>query len=224
MVATMATSFSAVMAATPPDTLVQAWQMDDIISLDPAEVFELSASEILGNTYERLITYDIKDVSKISGQVAESWTVSPDGKTFTFKLKPNKKFASGSPITAEDVVYSLHRAVSLDKSPAFILGQFGLTKDNVKDKIKQTGPLELTVEVDKAYAPTLVLYCLGNSVASIVEKKVLVQNEKDGDWGYNWLKTKYAGSGPYIMRDWKANEVLVLERNPNYESRPPSPA
>ncbi|MDF2971324.1 MAG: transporter substrate-binding protein [Microvirga sp.] len=116
MVTVMATSFSAVQAATPADTLVQAWQMDDIISLDPAEIFELSASEINGNTYERLITYDIKDVSKISGQVAESWTVSPDGKTYTFKIKPNKKFASGSNITAEDVVYSLHRAVSLDKS------------------------------------------------------------------------------------------------------------
>ncbi|MFL5159468.1 MAG: ABC transporter substrate-binding protein, partial [Microvirga sp.] len=221
MVATMATSFSAVMAATPPDTLVQAWQSDDIISLDPAEVFELSASEILGNTYERLITYDIKDVSKISGQVAESWTVSPDGKTYTFKIRPNRKFASGNPITAEDVVYSIQRAVALDKSPAFILGQFGLTKDNVKDKVKQTGPLEMTFEVDKPYAPTLVLYCLGNSVASIVEKKQLVQNEKDGDWGYNWLKTKYAGSGPFIMRDWKANEVTVLERNPNYEKKTP---
>lgn len=221
MVATMATSFSAVMAATPADTLVQAWQSDDIISLDPAEVFEFSASEIIGNTYERLISYDIKDVSKISGQVAESWTVSPDGKTYTFKIKPNRKFASGNPITAEDVVYSLHRAVALDKSPAFILGQFGLTKDNVKDKVKQTGPLEMTFEVDKAYAPTLVLYCLGNSVASIVDKKLLVQNEKDGDFGYNWLKTKYAGSGPYIMRDWKANEVLVLERNPNYEKKTP---
>ena len=81
MVTVMATSFSAVQAATPPDTLVQAWQMDDIISLDPAEIFELSASEINGNTYERLITYDIKDVSKISGQVAESWTVSPDRKS-----------------------------------------------------------------------------------------------------------------------------------------------
>ena len=56
--------------------------------------------------------------------------------------------------------------MALDKSPAFILGQFGLTKDNVKDKVKQTGPLEMTFEVDKAYAPTLVLYCLGNSVAS----------------------------------------------------------
>src|SRR3954468_4349454 len=114
MATTMATSFAAVQAATPADTLVQAWQSDDIISLDPAEVFELSASEINGNTYERLITYDIKDVSKISGQVAESWTVSPDGKTYTFKIKPNRKFASGNPITAEDVVYSIQRAVALD--------------------------------------------------------------------------------------------------------------
>jgi peptide/nickel transport system substrate-binding protein len=221
MVTTMATSFTAVKAATPPDTLVQAWQIDDIISLDPAEVFEFTASEIMGNTYERLINYDLKDVSKIYGEVAESWTVSPDGKTFTFKVRPNKKFASGNPITAEDAVFSLQRAVILDKSPAFILGQFGLTKDNVKDKIKQTGPMEFTMELDKPYAPTFVLYCLTATVASIVDKKVAMANEKDGDLGYNWLKTKYAGSGPFAIRDWKANEVVVLERNPNYEKKSP---
>ncbi|HVG49041.1 MAG TPA: ABC transporter substrate-binding protein, partial [Rubellimicrobium sp.] len=221
LVTTMATSFSAVMAATPPDTLVQAWQSDDIISLDPAEIFEFSSSEIAGNTYERLINYDPKDVSKIYGEVAESWTVSPDGKTFTFKIRQGKKFASGNPITAEDVIFSLQRAIILDKSPAFILGQFGFTKDNVKDKIKQTGPFELTMELDKAYAPTFVLYCLTSTVASVVDKKLAMQNEKDGDLGYNWLKTKYAGSGPYVIRDWKANEVLVLERNPNYDKKTP---
>jgi peptide/nickel transport system substrate-binding protein len=106
MVTTMATSFTAVQAATPPDTLVEAWQFDDMISLDPAEVFEFSAAEIMGNTYERLINYEPDNVSKIYGEVAESWTVSPDGKTFTFKIKPNKKFASGNPITAEDAVFS----------------------------------------------------------------------------------------------------------------------
>src|SRR6478735_476307 len=221
MVAAMATSFSAVQAATPPDTLVQAWQIDDITSLDPAEIFEFSNSEIAGNTYERLINYDPKDVSKIYGEAAESWTVSPDGKTFTFKIRPNKKFASGNPMSAEDVVFSLQRAVLLDKSPAFIIGQFGLTKDNVKDKIKQTGPLEFTMELDKAYAPTFVLYCMTSTVASVVDKKLVMQNEKDGDLGYNWLKTKYAGSGPFAIRDWKANEVVVLERNPNYDKKPP---
>src|SRR3712207_1156746 len=150
--AAMATSPAAVKAATPPDTLVMAWQIDDIISLDPAEVFEFSAGEILGNTYERLINYDPKDVSKIYGEVAESWKVSGDGKTFTFKIRDGKKFASGNPVTAEDAVFSLQRAVLLDKSPAFILGQFGFTKDNVKDKIKQTGPYEFTMELDKPYA------------------------------------------------------------------------
>jgi len=221
MATTMATSFSAVKAATPPDTLVVAWQIDDVISFDPAEVFEFSAAEILGNTYERLINYDPKDVSKIYGEVAESWTVSADGKTFTFKVRPNKKFASGNPVTAEDVVFSLQRAVILDKSPAFILGQFGLTKENAKEKIKQTGPLELTVEVDKPYAPTFVLYSLTATVASVVDKKLAMQNEKDGDMGYNWLKTRYAGSGPFTLRDWKANEVVVLERNNNYDKKAP---
>ena len=48
-----------------------------------------------------------------------------------------------------------------------------------------------------------------------------MQNEKDGDMGYGWLKTKYAGSGPFAIRDWKANEVIVLERNPNFEKPTP---
>ena len=221
MATTMATSFGAVQAATPPDTLVHAWQIDDILSLDPGELFEFSAAEITGNTYERLVSYDYRDVSKISGEVAESWTVSPDGKTFTFKIRQGKKFASGNPLTAEDVAYSFQRAVALDKSPAFILGQFGLTKENVKDKVKQTGPFELTMELDKPYAPTFVLYCLTAPVASIVDKKLVAQNEKDGDFGNAWLKTHYAGSGPFTIRDWKANEVVVLERNNNYEKKTP---
>ncbi|MGO7845266.1 ABC transporter substrate-binding protein, partial [Rhizobium johnstonii] len=66
----------------------------------------------------------------------ESWSVSDDGLTYTLKLKSGLKFASGNPITAEDVAYSLERAVKLDKSPAFILTQFGLNGDNVTEKAK----------------------------------------------------------------------------------------
>lgn len=221
VLAAMTGATSAAMAATPADTLVLALAFDDTISLDPAEVFEIAPSEFIGNTYERLIGYDPADPSKVSGVVAESWTGSADGKTFTFKIRPDRKFASGNPITAEDVVFSLQRAVILDKSPAFIIGQFGLTKDNVKDKIKQTGPYELTIEVDKPYAPTFVLYCLTSTPAAVIDKKLVMQHEKDGDLGYNWLKTRYAGSGPFAIKDWRPNEVVVLERNPNYEHRTP---
>ena len=89
-------------AETPADTLIQAWSIDDIITLDPAEIFEFTASEIAGNSYETLIGYDPKDVSDIFGKAAESWTISEDGKTISFTMREGRTFASGNPITAED--------------------------------------------------------------------------------------------------------------------------
>ncbi|MEP6966192.1 MAG: ABC transporter substrate-binding protein, partial [Polaromonas sp.] len=209
------------LAATPKDTLVVAFAFDDIISMDPAEVFEISAGEIMGNTYDRLVRLDINDPSRLIGDVAKSWTVSTDGKTYTFEIKPGLKFASGNPLTADEVAWSLQRAVSLDKSPAFILTQFGFSKDNVKDKIKATGPLTLTLETDKAFAPTFVLNCLTANIGAIVDKKLLLTKELNGDWGYGWLKTNYAGSGPMKLREWRANEIVALERNDSYYGAKP---
>jgi len=203
-------------AATPKDTLVIAWAIDDIITMDPAESFEISAGEIMGNTYDRLIRFDISDPSKLLGDTAKTWSVSTDGKTYSFELKDGLKFASGNALTAEDVAFSLQRAVILDKTPAFILTQFGFTKDNVKDRIKQTGRLTLQLETDKAYAPTFVLNCLTANVAAIVDKKLVLSKEQNNDLGYGWLKTNYAGSGPLKIREWRANEILALERNDNY--------
>jgi peptide/nickel transport system substrate-binding protein len=211
-----------VWAETPPDTLIEASAIDDIISIDPAEVFEFTASELLANTYEPLIGYDIADVSKLHGVIAEKWEVSEDGKVYTFTIKPDRKFASGNPITAADPVYSLQRAVKLDKSPAFILTQFGLTADNVEQMVRQTGDLTFEIETDQAYAPTLVLYCLTSTVAYVVDKELVQSHEANGDFGYDWLKTGYAGSGPYTIREWRANDVVVMERNDNYSGEAPA--
>ncbi len=215
---------SVLTAETPADTFIQAWTLDDMISLDPAEVFEFSASEILGNSYEPIIGYDITDVSKIFGVVAESWTVSADGKTLSFTIRQGKKFASGNDIMADDVVFSLVRAVKLDKSPAFILGQFGLTPDNVETLVKQTGDYSFDFTMDQAYAPTFLLYCLTATVAMVVDKDLVMANEVDGDYGYNWLKTNYAGSGAFNIREWRANESVVMERNDNYDGPKPAMA
>lgn len=209
-------SVAAVQAATPADTLVLAWTFDDMITLDPAESFELSAGEVLGNTYDRLLRLDPNDPSKVIGDIAESWDVSEDGLTYTFKIREGQKFASGNPLTAEDVAYSLIRAVKIDKSPSFILTQFGLKADNVEEKIKATDANTLVITVDQSYAPSFVLNCLTADVAAVVDKKLVEENAKDGDYGYGWLKTNYAGSGPMKIRDWRANEIIVLERNDNY--------
>jgi peptide/nickel transport system substrate-binding protein len=214
------------LAETPADTLVQVWAMDDMISLDPAEAFELSTGEITGNTYDQLVRLDANDTTKIVGGIAESWTVSDDGLTYTFKLKPDLKFASGNPITAEDVAWSFERAVKLNKSPAFIVQQFGLTGDNVAEKAKATDPATFVFTVDKAYAPTFVLNCLTATVGAVVDSKLVKEHvaaatpsaeyKFDNDFGNGWLKTNYAGSGPYKTREWRANEAVVLERNDNY--------
>lgn len=209
----LAWGLSPLQAATPKDTLVQALAFDDIITMDPAESFEISAGEILGNTYDRLVRLNVANPSELVGDIAKSWTVSPDGKSYSFELKPGLKFASGNPITAEDVAWSLQRAVLLNKTPAFILTQLGLNKDNVAQRVKATGALTLTLETEKAFAPTLVLNCLTANVASVLDKKLLLSKESGGDMGYAWLKTNYAGSGPYKLREWRANEIIALERN-----------
>ncbi len=214
------------LSATPADTLVQAWAIDDIITLDPAESFEISPAEVLGNAYDRLIQLDISDTSKVIPGAAESWTVSDDGLTYTFKLRKDAKFASGNPLTAADVAYTFERGVRLDKAPAFILTQFGLTGENVTEKAKAVDETTFVLTVDKPYAPSFVLNCLTATVGSIVDKKLLEEHaakvtpsddyKYDTDYGNAWLKTGYAGSGPFKIRDWRANEVVVLERNDNF--------
>lgn len=218
-------------AATPVDTLVEGFAIDDIISLDPGEAFELSTAEVTANTYSKLVNLDMNDTSKVVGELAESWTISEDGLTYTFKLKPGLKFASGNPITAEDVAFSFERAVKLDKSPAFLLTQFGLTGDNVTEKAKAADELTFVLTVDKAYAPSFVLNVLTSTVASVVDKKVVMENAKpmtpseeykyDTDFGNEFLKTGFAGSGPFKVREWRANEVVVLERNDNFFGEKP---
>ncbi|MBD9648183.1 ABC transporter substrate-binding protein [Ensifer sp. NPDC090286] len=213
-------------AETPKDTLVEAFAIDDVITMDPGEAFELTAAEITGNTYSMLVRLDINDTTKVVGDLADSWTVSDDGLTYTFKLKPGLKFASGNPVTAEDVAWSFERAVKLDKSPAFILTQFGLTGDNVTEKAKATDEQTFVFTVDQAYAPSFVLNCLTATVGAVLDKKLVLENVKpvtptdeykyDNDFGNEWLKTGYAGSGPFKLREWRANEVIVLERNDNF--------
>lgn len=203
-------------AATPPDTLVMANQIDDMITLDPAEVFEFTAAEWAANVYDRLITYPADDVENLQGHVAESWTISDDGKTFTFQVRPGITFHSGNPLTAEDAAWSLQRVIKLNLTPSFILSQFGLTPENVDEKIQATGDMTFTVELDKPYAPTFFLYCLTATVGSVVDKQLVMEHEADGDMGHEWLKTNAAASGPFKHVAWKPNESTTLEANPDY--------
>ena len=112
-------------AATPKDTFVVAKDIADIITMDPAEVFELTTGEIIANVYDRIMMFEPENLTKLVGGVVESYETSKDGKTIKFKMRPGLTFHSGNPVTAEDAAWSLRRVVKLNKTPAFIITQFG---------------------------------------------------------------------------------------------------
>jgi peptide/nickel transport system substrate-binding protein len=202
-------------AATPHNVIVMAKQIDDIISFDPAESYEFSNNEVDGNVYRRLVAPNHADNTKVIGDAAESWTVSDDGKVFTFRLKPDVMFPSGKAATAEDAAFSLQRVVKLNKTPGFIITQFGFTRDNVDTLIRAIDARTLRFELPAVQSTSFVLFCLSANVGSIVEKATVLANEANGDIGNAWLKTHSAGAGGYQLASYAASDHVTLDANPH---------
>lgn len=203
-------------ADTPSNTLVVAKAIDDIISLDPASNYEHSGTETINNVYEQLMQFEPEDVSKLVGGAVESWKVSEDGKTFELKLRPGQVFHSGNPMTSDDVVFSLQRMVKLNKTPAISVAQFGWKPDNIEKLVIARDPMTVELSVTTDLAPSLVLNVLANNIFSVLDKKVVLEHEKDNDLGADWLRNNSAGSGPYVLKSWRPNESIVLDANPNF--------
>jgi peptide/nickel transport system substrate-binding protein len=203
-------------AKTPPNVLVVAKNIDDIVSLDPAQAYEFTSGEVVSNMYDRLVEYNPADIEKLTPGLAESWNVSEDGKTITFKLRSGAKFASGNPVRPEDVVFSFKRVIVLKKAPAFILAQFGWNAENVDQMIKKISDSEVSISVSENLAPSFVLNALGARPGSIVDEKEAMKNVKDNDLGNAWLSRNSAGSGPFVLRTWRPSEAVVLDANKNH--------
>ncbi len=208
-------------AATPSNTFVMAKDIADIITMDPAEVFELTTGEIIANIYDRIMMFEPEDLQNLVGGVTESWDVSKDGKTITFKIRSGQKFHSGNPVRAEDVAWSLQRVVKLNKTPAFIITQFGWNAENVDELVKAIDDSHVQITITEDFSPGLVLNAMSAGIASVVDKELVMSHEKDGDLGYEWLKSRSAGSGAFSLKTWKANEIVTLEANPNYRHGAP---
>lgn len=211
------------LAETPANTLVIADALDDIKTLDPGQVSEVAGVMITQQMYQPLVTFDLDDPTQIVGVLADSWDVSEDGKTFTFKMNPDAKFHSGNDVTARDAEFSLRRVVQMEAPSSFILTQFGWTKDNVADMVQAVDDDTLIVKTSEAYAPSFLLYCLSSFTGGIVDSKLALEHEVDGDLGNGWLKAgNSAGSGPFALANWEPKQSVMLVRNDNYPGEAPA--
>ena len=200
-------------AATPPDILVVAQSLDDIVSLDPAEGFELSSVQAFTSLYQRLVQPDRDAPRHLDPVLAQDWAVGDDGRSVTFTLRHDARFSSGRAVTTQDVAWSLRRAVVLNRAPAFILNELGWTAANVDQYITIIDATHIRLSWPRAVGPAFALNVLSAPVASILDSHEVSTHETAGDSGNTWLHEHSAGSGPFRIRRYIPHEALVLDAN-----------
>jgi peptide/nickel transport system substrate-binding protein len=196
-------------------TLVIDRDTSDLISLDPAVLYEFSAVFATHNVYETLVKFEGTDLTTPKPSLATSWDIKDAGSNWdvTFKLKSGVKFASGNPLTADDVVYSMQRAIKLNKSPAFLYTDIaGLKPEN----IKATDPSTVVVTMPKTSSTQTFLVILTFTIGGVIDSKEVKTKETGGDFGSAYLLDHSAGSGPFAVDHWTKNTEVLLKANPNY--------
>lgn len=209
-------------AATPPDSLVMAWNIDAISTWDPAQIGEVVTSEIYANTCDSLVDFDVKDEKQLAPSLAKSWDVSEDRKTLTFHLQDNLKFADGTPASAGDLAWSMQRVVKLGYGNAAQITEYGFNKENVDARITAADDKTLVMTLDKPYPTNLVLQAIAaNNVSSLINRKLVEKEAVDGDLGHKYLTTHTACVGPYQLARWNAGEGVMLQATPGYWGKAP---
>jgi peptide/nickel transport system substrate-binding protein len=202
------------------NTLVIDSNIDDLITLDPAVVYEYSGILITHNVYQTLVTFVGSDLQTIKPSLADSWETNDAGDHWelTFKLHSGNTFASGNPITADDVVYSFNRVLAINGSPAFLFTDVaGLTPESVT----AVDPETVQINLPKTASPAAFLAVLTNTVASVVDSKEVMANE-GSDNGSTWLLDHSAGSGAYVVDHWTKEVEVLLTANPNFGGDKPA--
>jgi peptide/nickel transport system substrate-binding protein len=205
-------------AATPKDQLVIGTSLAQVLSLDPQQATEAKALEVMANLYDRLVATDANGRDKIIPQLAEKWEI--DEKGITFKLR-DATFASGNPVTAKDVVYSLTRLLKLDQSAAANFKRIGYTGDNIETLARAIDDKTFRIDLTNAVTADFLMYRLAMVVASVVDSVEVQKHAVNNDYGNAWLRTNSAGSGPFTLNRWTPNEIVILEANPKYVTGKP---
>ncbi|SKA17011.1 ABC transporter substrate-binding protein [Consotaella salsifontis] len=210
-VALSAVAVPAAFAETPANQLVIGTSLAQLLSLDPHQGQEPGAQEIIANIYDRLVATN--NDGKVLPQLAESWEA--DDKGITFHLVKDAKFASGNPVTSEDVVYSIVRLIKMNQAAAMKMTAAGYTKDNVESMVHAVDAHTFRIDLSDVITADYLLYRLALGNTSIVDS-VEVKKHDAGDNGNEWLRTHSAGSGPFTLSRWSPNEIVILEANPDY--------
>jgi peptide/nickel transport system substrate-binding protein len=181
-----------------PQFAVYALNSEPLTNWDPAIEFS-NGIHLMNNMYEQLLRYDPVEKKTIP-LLAESYTVSEDGLTWSFKIRQNVKFQNGDPMTAEDVKYSIERTMALGAGASYIW--------SAVESITVVDPQ--TVEFKLSYMNPLDLVASTGYAAFIYSKKCV--DEKN-----EWIsEAKGCGTGPYMLKSAKWGDEVIVDRFADY--------
>lgn len=168
-------------------------------TLLPVLASDSASSEINSLVYNGLVRYDKNFVPE--GELAESWQISPDNLTITFKLRKGVTWHDGAPFTSADVMFTYQLYVDPETPTAYA--------EDYLQVVKAEAPDDYTFQVTYAepYAPALLSWGVSIHPKHLLEGHKLTESS---------LARAPIGTGPYIFKRWDAREKLVLEANPNY--------
>ncbi|MCJ8140916.1 ABC transporter substrate-binding protein [Falsirhodobacter halotolerans] len=211
-----------VFAETPDDQLVIGFSMTNILTLDPAAITGKETVQVLANVYDGLVQLDPVDRAEVQPDLAESWDVSEDGTTITFHLR-EAAFASGNPVRAEDVVWSLTRLMTLNLAQASFLKTYGFTAEGAAEAFTAPDDRTVVVTLPQKVNPEIIIATLGIvGPGSILDSELVKENARNDDWGGAWLAQNSAGSAAFNIQQWQSNNLVLLTRNDNFWGEAPA--
>ena len=189
------------------------------LSFDPAMTYAESPEAMIQLVvYDNLIVMKGNNYGIFYPNLATNYTVSSDGRQYTFHLRQGVKFVSGNPVTANAAAYSYWRLMKLNLAPAWLFTQ--VLNVNDTNSVKALDNYTLQFNLEKPFPPFLaILSGMNGGVmdpADVEKHGGLSQASVD----YYSEHSGNASSGPYILDHWTRDVELVLKRNPNYWGGP----
>lgn len=192
-------------AQTPPGVLIVG-QIAEPKALDPAAVTAVNDFRILMNVYDGLVRYK-SGTLEVEPALATAWEISEDGTEYTFTLREGVTFHDGSPFNAEAVVFNFERMLNEDH-PYHDTGPFPLAFFfSSVSSVEAVDDLTVKFTLSEPYAP--FLSNLAYPTGLIVSPAAVEQH--GADFGRN-----PSGTGAFTFAEWRSNEAVVVEANPDY--------
>ena len=207
--------------------LVRMSAYADTKDWDPLGSSSLSSVISYSQLYNQIVQFDNDDTTQVTGDLAESWDINPEGTQYTFHLREGVQWIDGMPLTADDVVYSMQRygnpcngrgrsglwrTYTIPIEVVDITDKADCTATNADEVIRKVD--SHTVEFNLAFASGAFINFLAIDYAKVLPKHLLEQ-DIDLNQAENVLKHN-SGSGPFILEEYQSGNHYKVNRNPDY--------